>query len=103
MLPGSVPRQSLSAIRRSTNGSSTVHMRLTAILMALGLHLAIEALGIKHSGGATVLADLISAAVSDDRFSKVSIFCSPRSSRAFEFPASAKICELDCPIAERNR
>lgn len=67
------------------------------------IHLAVEAVGIKYGGGATVLADLLSAAVCDPRFSRISVFCSPRSTRRFNLPASAKITEIECPLAERSR
>jgi glycosyltransferase involved in cell wall biosynthesis len=68
-----------------------------------GLHLAIEALGIKHSGGATVLKDLISAAVSDSRFARISVFCSPGSRRVFEFPSSSRLTEIVLPATEVSR
>src|SRR2546430_2115576 len=107
MPPGSAQRQSRCAMPDSTNGSHSViaggQWRRRWGNKTVGLHLAIEALGIKHSGGATGLADLISVAVADDRSSQISIFCSPRSSRVFEFPASGKISEIECPTAERNR
>ncbi len=68
-----------------------------------GLHLAVEALGIKHSGGATVVKDLIAAAVSDSRFARVSVFCSPRPQRIFEFPTSSRLSEIEVPGAEISR
>ena len=68
-----------------------------------GVHLAMEALGIKHGGGATVLKDLLVEALSAPRFSKVSVFCSPRSVRTFEFPVSPLLNEIEVPQAEFSR
>lgn len=65
--------------------------------------LAIEALGVKYGGGATVLSDLLSAAVADERIERVHVLCSPKRTRLFNFPASAKIVEVECPFAEGNK
>lgn len=67
------------------------------------LRLAIEALGVKHGGGATVLSDLLEAAVRDIRFESIFVFCSPRESRQFSFPDSPRIVEIECPLAEGNK
>ncbi len=67
------------------------------------LHLAIDAVGIKHSGGATVLRDFLAAAIDDARFRKITIFCSPRRARNFDLPDSAKIAEIEVPKDERSR
>jgi glycosyltransferase involved in cell wall biosynthesis len=61
----------------------------------MNLHLAVEAIGCRHSGAATVLCDLIDAAANDPRFGQVSVFCSHRRERRFKLPDSAKINELD--------
>lgn len=79
---------------------ATSHIPVSA---KMDLHLAVEAVGIKHGGGATVLADFISAALADDRFSRISVFCSPRSMRLFDLPASSRIQEIECLLAERSR
>lgn len=65
--------------------------------------LAIEALGVRHSGAATVLSDLVEAAVSDARFEKIYVFCSPKESRRFDFPPSEKVVAKECPLAEMNK
>lgn len=66
------------------------------------MHLGVDAVGIKHSGGATVLLDFLAAAVSDDRLSKITVFCSPRGARNFDLPQSDKIMEIQLPIVERS-
>jgi glycosyltransferase involved in cell wall biosynthesis len=71
--------------------------------VAVVLRLAIEALGVKHGGGATVLSDLLIAAASDARFERIYVFCSPSKSRQFSFPLSDKIVEVECPFAEGNK
>ena len=65
------------------------------------VHLAIDAVGIKHSGGATVLLDLLAAALTDDRVSKITVFSSPRSTRGFDLAISEKLGEVEQPLAER--
>jgi glycosyltransferase involved in cell wall biosynthesis len=65
--------------------------------------LAVEALGVKYGGGATVLSDLLSAAVADERIERVHVLCSPRRTRLFNFPSSPKIVEVECPFAEGNK
>jgi glycosyltransferase involved in cell wall biosynthesis len=69
----------------------------------MGLHLAIDAIGVKHSGGATVLLDVLSAAINDTRFREVSVFCSPRADRRFDISIGSKIREIECGLAEKNR
>jgi glycosyltransferase involved in cell wall biosynthesis len=49
------------------------------------------------------LTELLSAAVSDERFSRVLIFSLPREEREFELPQSSKVEEIPCPFAGRNR
>ena len=68
-----------------------------------GIHLGIDAVGIKHSGGATVLKDLLASATRDDRFRKISVFCSPRRKRAFDLPSSNKVSEIECALSESSR
>lgn len=67
------------------------------------MHIAIHAVGIKHSGGATVLQDFLLAAIADDRISRITVFCSPRAVRNFELPASEKLAECVRGAAERSR
>jgi len=69
----------------------------------MGLHLAIDAVGVKHSGGARVLLDVLGAAIHDARFREVSVFCSPRADRRFDISIGSKIREIECGLAERNR
>src|ERR1039458_8562563 len=69
----------------------------------MGLNLAVEAVGNKHSGGATVLKDVLSAAIADRRFARVSVFCSPRDCRIFDLPFSDKVREIECRSSENSR
>lgn len=55
------------------------------------MHLAIEAVGVKHSGGAVVLHDVVSAALRSKTISKLTIFCSPRATRRFDFPSDSRL------------
>lgn len=64
------------------------------------MHLAVDAMGIKHSGGATVLLDFLQVALSDPRVARVSVFCSPRSKRRFVLPESSKVRVYEQPLAE---
>jgi glycosyltransferase involved in cell wall biosynthesis len=68
-----------------------------------GLHLAVDAVGIKHSGGATVLQDFIRAALADERLARLTVFTSPRVLRNFSLPDSEKLVEVSVPAAERSR
>jgi len=67
------------------------------------MKMAVDALGIKHSGGATVLQDFLMAAIHDDRLAQITVFCSPRVSRNFDLPDSPKITEIELPNAESSR
>lgn len=71
--------------------------------MASIFRLAIEALGVKHGGGATVLKDLLAAALADPRCEEVHVFCSPRGARTFDLPASKKILARECAFAEGSK
>lgn len=66
------------------------------------MHLAVDAIGIKHSGGATVLLDFLRAALDDPRISQVTVFCSPRAVRRFDLPPSPKLRSVERPLAERS-
>ena len=67
------------------------------------MHLAIDAVGIKHSGGAVVLLDFLRAALDRADVARVTLFCSPRNVRRFGVPASHKVAELEQPAAESSR
>lgn len=59
-------------------------------------------MGIKHSGGATVLLDFLNAAVTDNRVSRISVFCSPRAARDFDLANLTKVREYEQPVAESS-
>ena len=65
------------------------------------LHVAVDAVGSKNSGGAMVLLDFLDAACKDSEISKLTVFCSPRSVRNFDLPKSEKIHEYPKPLSER--
>lgn len=66
------------------------------------MHIAVDAMGVKHSGGATVLLDFLNAAVTDDRVSCISLFCSPRTKRDFDLANLPKVREYEQPDAENS-
>lgn len=68
----------------------------------MAIHLAIDCIGNTDGGGATILLTFLKAAISDDRFSRVTVFCSPRSKRKFDLPDSPKIVSIEQPFAHRS-
>lgn len=64
------------------------------------MHLVVNAVGVKHSGGATVLLDFLNAALREPRVSQITVFCSPNTKRKFELPPSSKLHSIEQPIAE---
>jgi glycosyltransferase involved in cell wall biosynthesis len=64
------------------------------------MHVAVDSVGAKHSGGAEVLLGLLRSAMSDPRLETVTVFSSPPSLRRFQLPASPKIVERPQPLAE---
>lgn len=66
------------------------------------MHLVINAIGVKHSGGAVVLLDFLQEALNHQAVTKVSVFCSPRSSRDFDLPDSGRCIELEQHTAESS-
>lgn len=65
------------------------------------MHLAIEAVGAKHSGAAVVLTDVLNAANRSSLVDRITVFCSPRGSRKLDFPQQ-KVVEVECPSAESS-
>jgi glycosyltransferase involved in cell wall biosynthesis len=55
------------------------------------MHLAIDAVGAKSGGAATVLSDVLSAALRNGRISRLSVFCSPARDLQFELPQADKL------------
>lgn len=64
------------------------------------MHLAVDAVGVKYGGGATVLRDFLQAAVGDARFERITVFCSPRKTRLVAVEASTKVFECEQELAE---
>lgn len=65
-------------------------------------HLAIDAVGAKHSGAATVLNAIVDAAVRHPDVCRVTAFCSPASQRTFRLPGHDKLESVDVPLGERG-
>jgi len=59
------------------------------------LHLAIDAVGAKHGGAATVACAVVDAALACTRVSRVTIFCSPTSLRRFRFPDDDRVSVVE--------
>ena len=66
------------------------------------MHIFVNAIGIKHSGGAAVLLDFLNAAIIDGRISKISIACSPRNTRNFDLTLSEKCQVYEYVLAEKS-
>lgn len=66
------------------------------------MNLLVNAVGIKHSGGAVVLLDFLQEALHHSDIDKIYVFCSPRSVRNFDLPLSDKCIELEQAEAERS-
>jgi glycosyltransferase involved in cell wall biosynthesis len=66
------------------------------------MRLAIDALGAKHSGAATVLLAIVNAALKDPDVAATTVYCSPRRLREFELPPSSRLSVLDVALGERG-
>jgi glycosyltransferase involved in cell wall biosynthesis len=66
------------------------------------VHLAIDAVGNVHGGGATILLDLLRYALADDRLAHISVFTSPRELRSFDLLASEKVVEIEQNLPGRS-
>ena len=71
-------------------------------VLEVRLHLAVEAVGVKHGGGAVVLSDVLRAAVRCSNVERITVFSSPRNVRRFDMPGSEKIIEIPRPYAEKS-
>lgn len=63
--------------------------------------LAIDAVGAKHSGAATVLEALVAAALRRS-WAQLVVFCSPRRVRQFSLPVDSRLTEFEVAVAERG-
>lgn len=66
------------------------------------LHLAVDAVGIKYGGGATVLLDFIEAALAEPRIEQLSVFTSLRELRRFTLPADPRLTEIEVPNVDSS-
>ena len=62
--------------------------------------LAIDAVGAKHSGAASVLRATVHAALRSPGIDRLVVLSSPREVRNFDFPADPRLLELPQPQAE---
>lgn len=67
------------------------------------MHLAIDAVGAKFGGTATVLLDLLNAAIINSRVKQITVFTSPREFRRFDLPTHAKLTEIEVARVDRSR
>lgn len=65
-------------------------------------HVAIDAVGAKHSGAATVLDAIVDAAVRHPDVRRVTAYCSPAPQRVFRLPGHDKLGLVDVPLGERG-
>ena len=70
--------------------------------MSKHIHLAVDAVGAKHGGGAVVLGDVLRAAIRCGDIERITVFCSPRKARNFDMPQSQKLFEVPRAYAERS-
>lgn len=66
------------------------------------MHIAVECVGTKHSGGAAVLLDFLKAAVTNNQIHRITVFMSPRQCRRFDLPHTDKIKVEEQVLAERH-
>jgi glycosyltransferase involved in cell wall biosynthesis len=64
------------------------------------MHLAVDAVGAKYGGAATILLDFLGAVLADKRVHRVTVFCSLRSLRRFDLPDYPKLVQQEQPGAE---
>lgn len=66
------------------------------------MHLAIDATGVKHSGGATVLTHLVEHTLNAHQITLITLFCSPSNVRGFTLPSATKLVALEQPKADSS-
>ncbi len=66
------------------------------------VHLAVDAVGARYGGGATVLLEFLRAAIANSRFDRITVFCSPAFKRRFEMPFSGKLTIISQRLADGN-
>ena len=64
------------------------------------LHVGIEALGVKHSGGAHVLRRLVAALLERDDLARLTLFVTPRPARRFTIPHEPRLRFVEVAWAE---
>ncbi len=65
-------------------------------------HIAVDALGAKQSGSATVLLDVLNALVEHDRVGRVTLYSAPPEDRKFSLPLSTKLIDSPQPAYEAS-
>lgn len=64
------------------------------------MKLAIDAVGAKHGGAATILLGVVDAALRSSLISEVIVYCSPASRRRFSLPQDRRLREHPVPFAD---
>lgn len=64
------------------------------------MRLAIDAVGAKHGGAASVLLDILRAALGNPCVKEVTVFCSPAGMRRFSLPCSPRLREVGVRLGE---
>jgi glycosyltransferase involved in cell wall biosynthesis len=66
------------------------------------VHIAIDAIGAKSGGAATVALEVVRAALDSGAIRRVSVFSAPAALRAFEWPNSSRLRIISHEAAERS-
>lgn len=66
-----------------------------------GLHIALEASGIKFGGGAHVLLRVLSTLLDDPRFARITLFASAAPDRRISLPHDPRLVIIEPPLVER--
>ena len=65
-------------------------------------HLAIDAVGTKYGGGATVLLAFVEAALELEALSALTLWASPRADRQFQLPTDSRLLVVSAPRLESS-
>jgi glycosyltransferase involved in cell wall biosynthesis len=68
-----------------------------------GLHIAIEAVGAKHSGAARVLEQVVAGCLAEPRLKRLSVYSSARRALVMELPNDPRLELLEQPAADTSR
>lgn len=66
------------------------------------VHLAVDGVGAKYGGAATVLSAILEAAIESDLITQVSVFVSPGRTRSFQIPGNDSVRAIECPVVDSS-